>query len=125
MQFPTRRPTGIHLFTAMSITPPKSDAGTPQRPAASENNDISLSSPTKAAGNENKDDLMGFSSDEDEDDVKDKKGKMSDDELLSPVTSDIGSDVERTVMESKELEEQGSVRKVSCPFFLAVPELTT
>jgi hypothetical protein len=107
----------------MSITPPKSDAGTPQRPADSENNDISLSSPTKAAGNENKDDLMALSSDEDEEDVKGKEGKIPEDDLPSPLTSEIGSDMETAAME-KELEGQGLIRKVSSPSFSVMPGLT-
>ena len=81
----------------MSMTPPKSNAGTPQRPTE----------PIE----QKRDDLMAFSDEDDEEGVKAKEAQMLDDDLLSPVTSDIGSDTERAAME-KELEEQGLIRKV-------------
>jgi hypothetical protein len=81
----------------MSITPPKSNAGTPQRP----------SEPIE----HKRDDLMALSNQDDEEEVKAKEAQMLEDDLLSPVTSDIGSDTERAAME-KELEEQGLIRKV-------------
>jgi hypothetical protein len=81
----------------MSMTPPKSNAGTPQRP----------SEPIE----QKRDDQMAFSDEDDEEEVKAKEAQMLEDDLLSPVTSDIGSDTERAAME-KELEEQGLIRKV-------------
>jgi hypothetical protein len=81
----------------MSMTPPKSNAGTPQRPTESTE--------------QKKDDLMAYSDEDDEEEVKAKEAQMLEDDLLSPVTSDIGSDIERAAME-KELEEQGLIRKV-------------
>jgi len=82
----------------MSMTPPKSNAGTPQRPTE----------PIE----QKRDDLMAFSDEDDEAEVKAKEAQMLEDDLLSPVTSDIGSDTERAAME-KGLEEQGLIRKVS------------
>jgi hypothetical protein len=83
----------------MSMTPPRSNAGTPQRPTESTE--------------QKRDDLMAFSDedDEEEEEVKAKEAQMLEDDRLSPVTSDIGSDVERAAME-KDLEEQGLIRKV-------------
>jgi hypothetical protein len=83
--------------STMSMTPPKSNAGTPQRPTE----------PIE----QKRDDQMAFSDEEDEEEVKAKEAQMLEDDLLSPVTSDIGSDTERAAME-KELEEQGLIRKV-------------
>jgi hypothetical protein len=83
----------LQPFT-MSMTPPKSNAGTPQRPSE-----------------QKRDDLMALSDEDDEEEVKAKEAQMLEDDLLSPVTSDIGSDTERAAME-KELEEQGLIRKV-------------
>jgi hypothetical protein len=54
---------------------------------------------------------MAFSDEDEEEQVKAKEAQMLEDDLLSPVTSDIGSDTERAAME-KELEEQGLIRKV-------------
>ena len=54
---------------------------------------------------------MAFSDEDDEEEVKAKEAQMLEDDLLSPVTSDIGSDTERAAME-QELEEQGLIRKV-------------
>lgn len=95
----------------MSDTPPRSNAGTPLRPQ--ELDHTSNSSPTKHTEKEEKDDLMTPSDDNDDDEevVNAKEAKMLEDDLLSPVTSDLGSDTERVGME-KELEEQGLIRKV-------------
>jgi len=82
----------------MSMTPPKSNAGTPQRPSEPKQHD--------------RDDLMAFSDEDDEEEVKAKEAQILEDDLLSPLTSDIGSDAETAAME-KELEEQGLIRKVS------------
>ena len=54
---------------------------------------------------------MAFSDEDDEEEVKAKEAQMLEDDLLSPLTSDIGSDAETAAME-KELEEQGLIRKV-------------
>lgn len=54
---------------------------------------------------------MAFSDDDDDAKVKRAKGE---DDLLSPATSDAGSDLEKAAME-KELEEQGLIRKVTPP----------
>jgi hypothetical protein len=87
--------------STMSMTPPKSNAGTPQRP----------SEPIE----QKRDDQMAFSDEDDEEEVKAKEAQILEDDLLSPVTSDIGSDTERAAME-KELEEQGLIRKVCYHF---------
>jgi len=87
-------------MASMTMTPPKSNAGTPQRPVESE--DISLSSPTKVTSpKEKKGNDEESSTDEDE---------QLEDDLLSPVSS-AGSDLEKAAME-RELEEQGLIRKV-------------
>ena len=90
----------IQPRSKMSMTPPKSNAGTPQRPVDS--------------AEQKRDDLMAFSDEDDEEEVKAKEAQMLEDDLLSPVNSDIGSDTDRAAME-KELEEQGLIRKVCIP----------
>jgi len=89
------------------MTPPKSNAGTPQRPAE----------PIE----QKRDDQMAFSDEDDEEEVKAKEAQMPEDDFLSPVTSDIGSDTERATMEN-ELGEQGLIRKVSMTPGLSVED---
>jgi hypothetical protein len=99
-----------------SMTPPKSNAGTPQRPVESEDKDIPLSLPTRTAqidhSKEKKRNDEGSSTEtEDEGGYTESEKKQLEDDLLSPASSP-GSDVGKAAME-KELEEQGLIRKVN------------
>jgi len=86
----------------MSMTPPGSNTGTPQRPAQEED-DMSVSSSARRFEKQKQDDLMASS---DDDEVKVKAG-TAEDEMLSPASSDIETDTE------KDTKEKGEVRDVS------------